>query len=130
MYRVTSPLPIEKPTIVSDRRLAGSAEAAAIVGDDAMTRGEQRCHLLFPRGAAQRPAMDEHHRRSRAVVLVVEFDGAGVFLSDLFSCPTLMKLLMPFLRVLEVRVGTADFCAAATVGSDRNDAARPAAASL
>src|ERR1700731_5327351 len=72
----------ERIVIVPDARLARPAEAAAVIRDHAMAGCEQRGGLLLPRVAVQRPAMDEHDWRSGAVVLVVDIDGCGVFLTD------------------------------------------------
>ena len=74
----------ERIVVVPDAGLARSAEAAAVIRDHAMAGREQRGGLLFPRVTVQRPAMDEHDRRSGAVVLVIDLDGVE------FSCPTLM----------------------------------------
>jgi hypothetical protein len=68
--------------VVARRRLAGSSEAPAVVRDDSVTCSEQGPDLLLPGCAAQRPSMDQHDRPTRAVVLVVELDGLGVFLAN------------------------------------------------
>ena len=48
----------EGVVIVAEGRLAGVAEASAVVGDDPVPGIEQRRYLLLPGTAAQRPAMD------------------------------------------------------------------------
>src|SRR6202023_2834954 len=65
----------KRVVVVANGGLAGSAEASAVVGDNAMTGGKQCRGLLFPRRAVQRPAVYENHRRSGAMILVVEIDG-------------------------------------------------------
>src|SRR5262249_45711115 len=56
-----------------------------------MAGGEQRGGLLLPCVAIKRPAMDEHDRRTGAVIFVIELGGLGIFLSDFDgaheSCP-------------------------------------------
>jgi hypothetical protein len=47
-----------------------------------MAGGRQRGGLFFPGVAASRPTMDERDRRTRAVILVIDFDRCGVFLFD------------------------------------------------
>src|SRR4051794_41556820 len=49
----------EGVVVVADRRLAGLAEAATVVRDDAEARLEQRRDLLLPRAAAEREAVDQ-----------------------------------------------------------------------
>jgi len=56
----------EGVVVVADRRLAGLAEAATVVRDDAEARLEQRRDLLLPRAAAEREAVDQDDRLSRA----------------------------------------------------------------
>src|SRR3984893_5873036 len=73
----------ERIVVVPDGWLARSAEAAAIIRDHAMASGQERGGLLFPGVTVQRPTMDQHDRRTRAVILVIDLDGRGVFLSDL-----------------------------------------------
>jgi hypothetical protein len=73
----------ERVVVIADGRLAGGAEAAAVIGDDPVAGVQQRRELLLPGVAVQRVAVDQHHRPSAAVVLVVDLDPAGV------SSPTL-----------------------------------------
>ena len=47
-----------------------------------VTRSQKRRDLLLPGSAAQRISVDKHNRHTRAVVLIVEIDVAGVFLPD------------------------------------------------
>src|SRR4051794_10877673 len=72
----------EGVVVVADRRLAGVAEAATVVRDDAEPRLEQRRDLLLPRAGAEREAVDQDDRLSRADVLVMDGDGRGVLLAD------------------------------------------------
>ena len=72
----------EGVVVVAAGGLARLAEPSAIVGDDAVTRGQKRRGLLLPGSAAQRISVDKDNRLTRAVVLVVEIDVAGVFLPD------------------------------------------------
>src|SRR3954454_11675658 len=72
----------EGVVVVADRRLAGLAEAATVVRDDAEARLEQRRDLLLPRAAAEREAVDQDDRLSRADVLVMDGDGRGVLPAD------------------------------------------------
>src|SRR5471030_1931105 len=73
----------EGVVIVTRHRLAGVAEASAIVRDDAATSLQQDRHLLLPGTAAERPAVDQDDRLTGTVVFVVEIDVAGVFRTDL-----------------------------------------------
>ena len=68
--------------VVAGGGLAGLAKSSAIIGDDTMTRSQKRRALLLPGSAAQRISVDKDNRLTRAVVLVVEIDVAGVFLPD------------------------------------------------
>src|SRR6185436_19754236 len=72
----------EGVVVVADARLARTSEAAAIVGDHAVTGRQQRGGLFFPRRSAQRPSVDEHDRRPGTVIFVIELDGGGVLLTD------------------------------------------------
>jgi hypothetical protein len=47
-----------------------------------VTRGQQSRSLLFPGSAAQRPTVDKHNGLTRAEVLVIEIDIAGIFLTN------------------------------------------------
>jgi hypothetical protein len=48
-----------------------------------MAGGQQRADLLFPRVAVQRPTVNEDDRRARTMILVVDLDGRGIFVSNL-----------------------------------------------
>jgi hypothetical protein len=72
----------EGVVVVADRRLAGLAEAAAVVGNDPVTGAEQGRDLLFPGPPAEREAVDEDDGTARAVVLVVELDRRRILLTD------------------------------------------------
>jgi hypothetical protein len=47
-----------------------------------MTRSQQGRGLFLPGSAAQRPTVDEHDGLTRAEVLVIEIDIAGIFLTN------------------------------------------------
>ena len=103
-YRATSPPPMEKPTkvkscsfswvtslvkvlcegvvVVARGRLAGFAEASAVVGDDPVTRIQQDGQLLLPGSTAQRVSVDQDNRFARAMVFVVKLHVARIFSSD------------------------------------------------
>src|SRR5207253_3518754 len=72
----------EGVVVVAGGRLARVAEATTVVRDDPVTRVQQNGYLLLPRGPTEWVAVDEHHRRTRAVVLVVDLDVAGVLPTD------------------------------------------------
>ena len=73
----------EGVVIVAGRWLAGLAETSAVVGDDTVTCSQESWHLLFPRSTAQWISMDKDNGLTRTVVLVVEIDVAGIFLTDI-----------------------------------------------
>jgi len=62
--------------------LAGLAETAPVVGDDPVARFQQDALLLLPRMPVQWIPVDEHHRLTRAVILVVDVDIGVVLLTD------------------------------------------------
>jgi hypothetical protein len=64
----------EGVVVISGGRLAGLAEPATVVGDEPAAVIQQDPQLLVPGAAAERVAMDQDDRRSRAVVLVVQAD--------------------------------------------------------
>jgi hypothetical protein len=70
----------ERVVVVAARRLARLAEAATVVRDDALPRGEERRGLLFPRRAVQWVAVDQDDGVALAVVFVIEMDIGGVLL--------------------------------------------------
>ena len=69
----------EGVVVVANRRLAGLAEATTVVRDHAVAGPQEHAFLAFPRVPVEGIAVDEHHRRAAAVVLVVELD-VGVVL--------------------------------------------------
>src|SRR5262249_9100553 len=81
--------------VVADRRLAGSAESAAVGGGDTGPGGEQGPLLLLPEMPLQQGSVNEHRRLTLTLILVVDFDVGGVFRSAddschaflLFDCP-------------------------------------------
>jgi len=86
----------EGVVVVADRGLAGVPEPAAVIGDHAVAGFQQDRDLLVPGPAAERVAVDQHHRLSGAVVLVVNLDGVGVLLpdGDLCHCLTFLLVVM------------------------------------
>src|ERR1700681_285010 len=60
--------------VVAIAGLAGSAVAAAVVGDDSIAVIEKEQHLRVPVIGRQRPTMAEHDRLTLAPVLVIDFD--------------------------------------------------------
>src|SRR5664279_2723220 len=72
----------EGVVVVAGCWLAGLAESSAIIGDDTVTRGQKHWDLLLPGSTAQRISVDEDNWLTRAVVLIVEINVAGVFLPD------------------------------------------------
>src|SRR5579859_315158 len=57
--------------LVAVPRLAGSAVAAPVVRNAAISTGCQKQHLVLPRVGAERPAVAEYDRLPRTPVLVV-----------------------------------------------------------
>src|ERR1700735_1371841 len=68
--------------VVTGCLLRGLTESSAIISNDTVTRSQKHCGLLLPGSAAQRITVDQNDRLTRAVVLIIEIDVAGVFLSD------------------------------------------------
>ena len=66
----------ERVVVVAGGRLAGLAEASAVVGDDPVTRIQEDGYLLLPRSTAQRVSVDQNNRFARAMVFVVKLDVA------------------------------------------------------
>src|SRR4051812_36209581 len=64
-------------------RLARLPEAAPVVADAAMARGEQRPLLAFPRVAVERIAVDHDDRYAGAMVVVMDVDVGAVLAADL-----------------------------------------------
>src|SRR5439155_11989819 len=73
----------EGVVVVPDGGLAGPAEPAAVVGDHAISGGQQNPVLPLPGVAVERVPVDEHDRLALAVVLVVDVDVGAVFGADL-----------------------------------------------
>src|ERR1700691_2931014 len=71
----------EGVVVVAAGRLTRLAEAPAIVGNHTVTRGQQHRGLLLPGRTAQWISVDQDNRPTRAVVLIINFNVAGVFLS-------------------------------------------------
>ena len=72
----------EGVVVIAGGGLAGFAESAAIVGDDAMAGLKQGRNLLFPGRAAQRISVNQDDRLAGAVIFVIEMDGRGIFFSN------------------------------------------------
>src|SRR5216684_8823751 len=73
-----------------------------------MAGGQQRADLLFPRVAVQRPTVNEDDRRARTMILVIDLDGSGIFVSNLDETHVLAPVvvtdaygLCPLCRVYE-----------------------------
>jgi hypothetical protein len=72
----------EGVVVVPGADLARLAEAAAVVGDDAVPGREELAGLALPAVAVERVAVDEDDGLPLALVLVVELDGGAVLGSD------------------------------------------------
>ena len=66
----------EGVVVVARGRLAGFAEPAPVVSDDAVPRRQQGRYLFLPGSAAERIAVNEHDRLARAMVFVVQVNVA------------------------------------------------------
>ena len=64
----------EGVVVIPGDRLAGLAEPAPVVGDDPVAGLEQGRDLLVPGAAAERVAVDQHHRLADAMILVIDLD--------------------------------------------------------
>ena len=64
----------EGVVVIPGCRLAGLAEPAPVVGDDPVPGLEQGRDLLVPGAAAERIAVDQHHRLAGAMILVMDLD--------------------------------------------------------
>ena len=73
----------EGVVVVTCYWLAGLAKPSAVVGDDTVTRSEKHWDLLLPGSTAQRISMDQDYGITRAMIFIVEFDLAGIFLTDI-----------------------------------------------
>ena len=74
-------IPGEGVPVVPDRRAAGPAESAPVVGDHAVPGGEQRMELRLPGPAVQWPPMQQDDGPAGAVVLDMELDRLRVLLT-------------------------------------------------
>ena len=72
----------ERVVAVACGRLAGLAEASAVVSDDPVTRIEESGYLLLPRRTTQWVSVNEDNRLARAMVFVVKLDVSSIFFSD------------------------------------------------
>ncbi|MGX1120470.1 hypothetical protein RKD37_005833 [Streptomyces ambofaciens] len=86
----------EGVVVVAGADLRRAAEAAAVVGDDAVAGGEQLARLALPAVAVERVAVDEDDGLTRALVLVVELDRRAVLVPDGYvshdlSCPRVVS---------------------------------------
>ncbi len=63
-------------------RLTGLPKATPVVGDDPVARRDEGGDLVLPGATAQGPAVDQHDRATRAVILVVDLDGSVVLCTD------------------------------------------------
>src|ERR1039458_2962141 len=72
----------EGVVVVADSRLAGLAEPSAVIRDDTVSRLQKRCDLLLPGSATQWISMNKDNRVTRAMVLLIDIDVAGVFRTD------------------------------------------------
>ena len=64
----------EGVVVVAGGGLAGLAEPAPVVGDDPVAGLQQGRDLLVPGAAAERVAVDQHHRLAGAMILVIDLD--------------------------------------------------------
>jgi len=69
----------EGVVVVARGWLAGLAETSAVIGDDPVTCSQKDRDLLLPRSTAQRISVNKNNRVTRAMVLIIEIDVAGVF---------------------------------------------------
>ena len=76
----------EGVVVVALGGLAGFAETAAVVGDDAVAGLQEGGCLLFPGGSVQRVAVDQDDRLAAPVVFVVELDIGAVLGSNGDEC--------------------------------------------
>src|ERR1039457_6559754 len=72
----------EGVVVVADSRLAGLAEPSAVIRDDTVSRLQKRCDLLLPGSATQWISVNKDNPVTRAMVLLIEIDVAGVFRTD------------------------------------------------
>ena len=62
----------ERVVVVARGRLAGLAEASAVVGNDPVTRFQENGYLPLPGSNAQWVSVDQNNRLARAMVFVVK----------------------------------------------------------
>lgn len=68
--------------VVAAADLGRLPEAATIVGDHPEARREQLACLLLPAMTVERVPVDEHHRLSGSLILVVQLDRRAVLLPN------------------------------------------------
>src|SRR3954470_23728252 len=73
----------EGVVVEAGARLARLPEAAPVIADAAILRGEQRPLLAFPRVAVEWIAVDQDDRYAGAMVVVVDVDVGAVLAADL-----------------------------------------------
>jgi glutamate synthase domain-containing protein 3 len=64
----------EGVVVVAGSWLAGVAETAAVISNDALAGGEEDGNLFLPGGAAERISVDENDGIAGAVVLIIKVD--------------------------------------------------------
>src|ERR1019366_508404 len=72
----------EGVVVVADSWLAGLAEPSAVIRDDTVSRLQKRGDLLLPGSTTQWISVNKDNRVTRAMVLIIEIDVAGVFRTD------------------------------------------------
>src|ERR1700693_2380902 len=72
----------ERVVVIATRRLTGLAEASTVIGDAAVSVGEQHPLLTLPGVAVERIAVNQDDRLAGPVVGVVDLDVGGVLSSD------------------------------------------------
>jgi hypothetical protein len=72
----------ERVVVVARGRPAGVAEAAAVIGDDAVSGGQQVTFLPLPGPSIQRVTMDQDDGLPDSVILVVDVDAGAVLAPD------------------------------------------------
>jgi hypothetical protein len=66
----------KRVVVVAFGRLAGLAEASAVVGNDPVTCFQENGDLLLPRSTAQWVSVDQNNRLARAMVFIVKLNVA------------------------------------------------------
>src|SRR5271157_2074227 len=72
----------ERIVVVAGGRLAGLAEASAVVGNDPVTRFQKNRYLLLPGSTAQRVSVYQDDGLARAVILIVKIEFTRIFFSN------------------------------------------------